>query len=179
MRRDWVLCGLLAALTVAVYWPVRQHDFVCYDESTMILQNPWVLGGFTLRGLAWALTTSWFEYWHPVTWLSHMLDCELFGLNPGWHHLVSLGFHVANTLLLFAVLQRMTGALWRSAMVAALFAIHPLHVESVAWIAERKDVLSAFFFFLTLAAYVRYAECRQEKAEHTTQQHATRNTQHG
>jgi hypothetical protein len=150
-----------------------------------------VLGGLTIRGLSWALTTSWFEYWHPLTWLSHMLDCELFGLSPGWHHLVSLGFHVANTLLLFAVLRRMTGALWRSAMVAALFALHPLHVESVVWIAERKDVLSAFFFFLTLWAYCRCAEFRMQNAECGMQKtkvqiplsrithHVSRITQHG
>jgi lipoprotein NlpI len=182
-RRTAFVCLLLAAVTSVVYWQVSGFEFTNFDEFQMVLSNPFVLGGLTLNGLSWALTTSWFEYWHPLTWLSHMLDCELFGLSPGWHHLVSLGFHVANTLLLFAVLQRMTGALWRSAMVAALFALHPLHVESVAWIAERKDVLSAFFFFLTLAAYVRYAECRQEKAEGRRQntqpsntQHATRNT---
>jgi protein O-mannosyl-transferase len=164
-HRTTLVCLLLAAVTAVVYWQVSRFEFTNYDEFIMILQNPFVLGGLTLRGLSWALTTSWFEYWHPLTWLSHMLDCELFGLSTGWHHLVSLGFHVANTLLLFAILQRVTGALWRSAMVAALFALHPLHVESVAWIAERKDVLSAFFFFLTLWAYVRYAESRKHNAE--------------
>jgi Flp pilus assembly protein TadD len=184
-RRTALVCLLLAVVTLGIYWQVSGFEFTNYDEFTMILQNPYVLGGVTLNGFSWALTTSWFEYWHPLTWLSHMLDCELFGLNPGWHHLVSLGFHVANTLLLFAVLQRMTGALWRSAMVAALFALHPLHVESVAWIAERKDVLSALFFFLTLWAYVSYAECRREKAEDRGQkaqpidtQHATQITDH-
>src|ERR1039457_2789226 len=131
----------------------------------MVLSNPFVLGGLAIRGFSWALTTCWYEYWHPLTWLSHMLDCELFGLSPGWHHLVSLGFHVSNTLLLFAVLQCMTGAGWRSARVPALFALHPLHVESVAWIAERKDVLSAFFFFLTLWAYCGCAEFRMQNAE--------------
>src|SRR5271169_1546505 len=118
-RRTGLVCLLLAAATVIVYWQVFGFEFSYYDENWMILDNPFVLGGLTLRGLRWALTTSWYEYWHPLTWLSHMLDCELFGLNPGWHHLVSLGFHVANTLLLFAVLRRMTGALWRSAMVSA------------------------------------------------------------
>jgi len=164
-RRIALLWVLLAAPTVIAYWQVSAFEFTNYDEFVMILQNPYVLGGLTLKGLSWALTTSWFEYWHPLTWLSHMLDCELFGLNPGWHHLVSLGFHVANTLLLFTVLQRMTGALWRSAMVAALFALHPLHVESVAWIAERKDVLSGFFFFLTLWAYARYTEVQSPKSK--------------
>ena len=157
-RRTAFVCLLLAAVTSVVYWQVSGFEFTNFDEFQMVLSNPFVLGGLTLNGLSWALTTSWFEYWHPLTWLSHMLDCELFGLSPGWHHLVSLGFHVANTLLLFAVLQRMTGALWRSAMVAALFALHPLHVESVAWVAERKDVLSTFFALLTLLAYARYAQ---------------------
>ena len=182
-RRTAFVCLLLAAVTSVVYWQVSGFEFTNYDEFKMVLSNPFVLGGLTIRGLSWALTTSWFEYWHPLTWLSHMLDCELFGLSPGWHHLVSLGFHVANTLLLFAVLRRMTGALWRSAMVAALFALHPLHVESVAWIAERKDVLSAFFFFLTLWAYVRYAEFRIQNAECGMQKMEvqiplSRNTQH-
>jgi Tfp pilus assembly protein PilF len=156
-RTEWV-CVLLAAATFVVYWQVSRFEFTNYDEFKMVLSNPYVLGGVTREGLWWALTTSWFEYWHPLTWMSHSLDCELFGLSPGWHHLVSLGFHVANTLLLFAVLRRMTEAFWRSAIVAALFALHPLHVESVAWVAERKDVLSGFFFMLTLWAYVRYSE---------------------
>ena len=115
--------------------------------------------------------------WHPLTWLSHIADYQVFGLRPCGHHLTNLIFHVANTLLLFGILQRMTGALWRSLMVAALFALHPAHVESVAWVAERKDVLSTFFFLLTLGAYARYAE--RQKAEGRIQQHArhaTRNT---
>jgi protein O-mannosyl-transferase len=173
-RRTTLVCLLLAAATFTVYWQVSRFELTNFDEFTMILQNPYVLSGVTLPGLSWALTTSWFEYWHPLTWLSHMLDYELFGLSPGWYHLVNLGFHVANTLLLFAVLQRMTGALWRSAMVAALFALHPLHVESVAWIAERKDVLSGFFFMLTLWAYVRYAEERMQSAESGITHHASR-----
>ncbi|MGO8931093.1 MAG: tetratricopeptide repeat protein [Limisphaerales bacterium] len=164
-RGTALVCLLLAAVTSVAYWQVSGFEFTNFDEFKMVLNNPFVLGGLTLNGLSWALTTSWFEYWHPLTWLSHMLDCELFGLSPGWHHLMSLWFHVANTLLLFVVLQRMTGALWRSAMVAALFALHPLHVESVAWIAERKDVLSAFFFFLALWAYVRYVEAQSPKSK--------------
>jgi tetratricopeptide (TPR) repeat protein len=183
MRREWILCGLLAALIVAVYWPVRQHDFVCYDEYAMVLQNPLVLGGLTLPGLSWALTTSWFEYWHPVTWLSHMLDCELFGPNPACHHLVSVAFHALNAMLLFLVLQRMTRAFWRSAIVAALFALHPLRVESVAWVAERKDVLSGCFFLLTLWAYARYVEFRSLKSsvqspESAVSSHVSRFTFH-
>ena len=149
---------LLAAATLIVYGRVASFEFTNYDDPMIVLENPMMVGGLTLHGLRWALTTSYYEYWHPVMWLSHMLDCQLFGLRAGWHHLVSVGFHVANTLLLFVVLRRMTGALWRSALVAALFALHPLHVESVAWIAERKDVLSGLFFMLTLWAYARYAE---------------------
>jgi protein O-mannosyl-transferase len=173
-RRSTLVCLLLAAATLAVYGQVAGFAFTNYDEDKMILDNPAVLSGLTPQGIWWALTNSWFEYWHPVTWWSHMLDCELFGPSPGWHHLVNLGFHLANTLLLFAVLRQMTGArqgrqnsaaFWCSAMVAALFALHPLHVESVAWVAERKDVLSAFFFLLTLWAYGRYAEIRSPKSE--------------
>jgi hypothetical protein len=176
---------LLALVTIGVYWPVGHYEFTNYDDPRLIFNNPFVRGGLTLPGLCWALTTSSLEYWHPLMWLSHMLDCQFFGLWPGGHHLVSLGFHVANTLLLFAVLRRMTGALWRSAMVAALFALHPLHIESVVWLAERKDVLSGFFFLLTLWAYVRYTEGRSPKSEVQSQEagsetthHATRTTQH-
>ncbi len=164
-RRTGLVCLLLALVTSVVYGQVASFEFTNFDEFTMILQNPFVKAGLTVQGLCWGLTTSWFEYWHPVTWWSHMLDCELFGLSAGWHHLVSLGFHVVNTLLLFVVLERMTGAWKRSAMVAALFALHPLHVESVVWVAERKDVLSAFFFMLTLWAYVRNVECGMQNAE--------------
>jgi Tfp pilus assembly protein PilF len=164
-RRNTLVCLVLATATFALYWQVSRFEFTNSDELTTIVQNPFVLNGLTWQGLWWALTTSWFDFWHPLTWLSHMLDCELFGLNPGWHHMVGLGCHVANTLVLFAVLRRMTGALGRSAMVAALFALHPLHVESVAWVAERKDVLSAFFFLLTLWAYARYAEVQGPKSK--------------
>ncbi|HOC57718.1 MAG TPA: tetratricopeptide repeat protein [Verrucomicrobiota bacterium] len=165
--RRATLVGLgLALATLAVYLQVRDFGFINYDDLSMLVENPVVADGLTLRNILWAFSTSWFEYWHPLTWLSHMLDYELFGARPGWHHLVSVGLHVANTILLFAVLRRMTGALWRSAIVAALFALHPTHVESVAWLAERKDVLSGLFFMLTLWAYARYAECRRKNAEY-------------
>ncbi|MGD0650692.1 MAG: tetratricopeptide repeat protein [Verrucomicrobiia bacterium] len=144
--------------TIAVYWPVRHFDFVNYDDSYYVYENPRVRGGLTLEGLAWAFSTNYRSNWHPLTWLSHMLDCQLFGLDAGAHHLVNVLFHVASVLLLFHVLNRMTTAPWRSAFVAAVFALHPLRVESVAWVAERKDVLSGFFWMLTVWAYVRYVE---------------------
>ena len=158
MRRELFIGLLLASATALVYGQVADFDFTSFDDGSIIYDNPNVRGGLTLHGVLWALSTSYFDFWHPLTWWSHMLDCTLFGLDPGRHHLVNLGFHVANTLLLFRVLRQITGAWKRSAMVAALFALHPLHVESVAWVSERKDVLSTFFFLLTLGAYARYVE---------------------
>src|SRR5208282_1193673 len=121
-----------------------------------VSENADVSGGLTWHGVWWAFTTGAAANWHPLTWLSHMLDVQLYGAAPGPHHLTNLLFHIANTLLLFGLLHRMTGALGRSAFVAGLFALHPLHVESVAWVAERKDVLSTLFWMLTLWAYVEY-----------------------
>ncbi|MCG6944214.1 MAG: tetratricopeptide repeat protein [Deltaproteobacteria bacterium] len=149
---------LLIFATLVVFHRLPTHDFINLDDNLLVYENPQVLAGFTTEGVIWAFTQYHAEYWHPVTWLSHMLDCQVFGLRPGLHHLTSLLFHLANCVLLLLILRKMTGDLWRSAFVAALFAIHPLHVESVAWVAERKDVLSAFFWFLTIWAYVRYAE---------------------
>jgi len=146
----------LTVATLAVYWQVTSHDFLIYDDDKYVTQNPIVRAGVTCQGLRWAFTETYEGNWHPVTWLSHMLDCRFFDLNPFWHHLNNLLFHIANTLLLFAILKTTTDRLWPSAFVAAAFALHPLHVESVAWVAERKDVLSTFFFMLTLAAYIRY-----------------------
>jgi tetratricopeptide (TPR) repeat protein len=148
-------CLVLGLVTLAVFWPVGGFDFTNYDDEHYISQNAVVKGGLTLENIKWALTTTYFSYWHPLTWMSHMLDCQLFAENSGAHHLTSLFFHVLNTLLVFLVLGRMTGALGRSAFVAALFALHPLHVESVAWLAERKDVLSTFFWLLAIWAYAR------------------------
>jgi Flp pilus assembly protein TadD len=149
---------LLIFATLVVFHRLPTHDFINLDDNLLVYENPHVLAGLSKQGTIWAFTEYHAEYWHPVTWLSHMLDCQLFGLRPGLHHLTSLLFHLANCVLLLLILRKMTGALWRSAFVAALFAIHPLHVESVAWVAERKDVLSAFFWFLTIWAYARYAE---------------------
>ncbi|UCF42745.1 MAG: tetratricopeptide repeat protein [Planctomycetota bacterium] len=144
--------------TIAAFERVRLNDFIYYDDDRYVTDNPQVKAGITRESIHWALTTTDIGYWHPLAMLSHMLDCELFGLNPYWHHLTSLFIHVANTLLLFWVFKRMTGAVWASSFVAAVFAVHPLHVESVAWISERKDVLSGLFWMLTMAAYVWYVE---------------------
>ncbi len=147
----------LAALTVAVFFPVWRFDFVSLDDPWYVTANAEVLKGLTWHGVLWAFTTGSEFYWHPLTWLSHMLDVQLYGLNAGGHHVTNLILHVTATLLLFAALRRMTGAVGRSAFVAAAFAIHPLHVEPVAWVAERKEVLSAVCWMLTLLAYERYA----------------------
>jgi len=151
-----LICLALALVTTALYWPLFHHDFVNFDDDDYITNNAHVKAGLTWAGTIWAFQTGAAANWHPLTWLSHMLDCQLYGLYPGGHHSTNLIFHVANTLLLFLLLKQITGALWRSALVAAFFAWHPLHVESVAWAAERKDVLSAFFWMLTLMAYARY-----------------------
>ena len=161
-RLPTVVCAIaLVALTLAVYAPVRHFDFVQVDDPLYVAENPNVLSGLTTDGIAWAFTTGRAANWHPVTWLSHMLDVQWFGVAPGWHHVTSLLLHALNTLLLFGLLVRLTGARWRSAFVAALFAIHPLHVESVAWIAERKDVLSTLFWMLTTWAYVEFVRASE------------------
>ncbi len=154
----WLIAGLLVLVTIAVYWPATQCDFVNLDDDVYVYENAHVQNGLTWENVRWASTTLYFGIWHPLTWVSHMLDCQLFGLRPAGHHLTSVLLHAANTVLLFVVLRGMTGALWRPALVATLFGLHPLHVESVAWVAERKDVLSTFFVLLTLWAYGRYAE---------------------
>ena len=148
----------LAGLTLAVFWPVTGYDFVTFDDDIYVTNNPWVGAGLGVRTVQWAFTSvGYAANWHPLTWISHLLDVSVFGLRPGGHHATSLVIHLAATITLLLVLHAATGALWRSAAVAALFAVHPLHVESVAWVSERKDVLCAFFFFLTLGAWVRYA----------------------
>lgn len=149
---------VLITATLAVFGQVYDFQFVNYDDGTYILNNPVVRDGLTKDGLSWAFTSGHAANWHPLTWLSHMLDCQLFGLNAGMHHVTSLLLHIANSLLLLYILGRTTGRLWPSAFAAALFALHPVHVESVAWVSERKDVLSTLFFMLTILAYVRYAE---------------------
>jgi len=148
---------VLTVLTLVAYWPVLQNDFVVYDDRTYVVENPHVLQGLSRAGFAWAWTSTHASNWHPLTWLSHMLDQELYGSDARGHHATSLALHLAGTLLLFGLLDRATRATLRSAFVAALFAVHPVHVESVVWVAERKDVLSTLLLLMTLAAYAGYA----------------------
>ena len=153
-----VLALILLIATIGLFWQIQDHDFITLDDTVYVTDNRHVRPGLTKAGFAWAFSAFHAANWHPLTWLSHMLDCQLYGLNPAGHHLTNLFFHVANILLLFLVLREATGRLWESAVVAALFALHPLHVESVAWVSERKDVLSGFFFMLTLLAYLHYCQ---------------------
>jgi len=152
----FLICLMLASATLIAFEPLRHNQFLNYDDNDYITENQHVQSGLNLKSIKWAFTTAHAANWHPVTWLSHIIDCRLFGLNPAGHHFTNLLLHIANTLLLFWVLKDITGAIWQSAFVAAVFALHPLHVESVAWISERKDVLSTMFWLLTMAAYVRY-----------------------
>jgi len=147
---------VLILMVAFIYAPSLQHDFVDYDDNTYVTENSTVISGLSLESIHWAFLSTEGSNWHPLTWISHMLDVDLYGLNPGGHHLTNVILHVLNTLILFALLQSMTGTIWRSAFVAAIFAIHPLHVESVAWIAERKDLLCTFFWFLALWSYAYY-----------------------
>jgi tetratricopeptide (TPR) repeat protein len=151
------VCLFLAAIVWVVFGQILGHEFVNYDDDFYVYENPEVAQGLTLQGILRAFTHVHCSNWHPLTWISHMLDCQFYGLNPGGHHLTNILLHTATAILLFLVLRRMTGFLWRSAFVAAVFAVHPLRVESVAWVAERKDVLSGLFFMLTIGAYARYA----------------------
>jgi protein O-mannosyl-transferase len=161
----WLIGLLLVLVTIALYWPATQCDFVNYDDDLHVTGNLQVQKGLTLESIKWALSTPVNCIWHPMTALSHMLDCQLFGLNPWGHHLSSVLLHAVNTGLVFLLLRVLTGAVWRSVLVAVLFGLHPLRVESVAWIAERKGVLSGFFGLLALLAYARYARERSLKSK--------------
>jgi tetratricopeptide (TPR) repeat protein len=161
-RPTLAICALLCGLTVVTFWQVLHADFVNFDDNSYVTQNLYVLGGLKAGNIAWAFKTAYFGNWHPLTWLSHMLDVELFGLKPGLHHLTNLLLHICNTCLLFWFLSQATQRTWPGALVAALFAVHPLHVESVAWISERKDLLSTFFALLSLLSYLGYVRNRSE-----------------
>jgi len=155
-RRRLIFCLLLVLATLALYNPVTRAPFLNYDDSDYVTDNPQVRAGLRWNTVVWAFHTSEASNWHPITWLSHALDCQVFGLNPAGPHSINVLLHAANAVLLFLILESATGMAWRSLMVAALFALHPINVESVAWIAERKNVLSMFFFLLALAAYGWY-----------------------
>src|SRR5215468_9994290 len=154
------ICGVLVGITWLVFAQTVHHQFVTYDDPQYVYANPEVSAGLSLSRISWAFTHTISGNWHPLTTISHMLDCQLYGLKPVGHHFTNVFLHTTAVILLFLVLRALTGTLWQSFFVAALFAIHPLHVESVAWISERKDVLSAVFFMLTLGAYVRYVRTR-------------------
>ncbi len=157
-RQKLIVYIVLAVVTLAVYWQLNQYGIVNFDDYVYVTENDHIQSGITLDGFRWAFSTRYADLWNPLVWLSFMLDYQLHGLNAGGYHLTNLILHVMSTLFLFWLFNRMTGSIWRSAFVAALFALHPLHVESVAWIAERKDTLSAFFWMLTLCLYVYYTE---------------------
>src|SRR6266446_9261733 len=150
------ICAVLVGITWLVFAQAVRHQFVTYDDPQYVYANPDVSAGVSLPRISWAFTHTIAGNWHPLTTISHMLDCQLYGLKPAGHHFTNVFLHTTAVILLFLLLRAMTRTLWQSFFVAALFAIHPLHVESVAWISERKDVLSAVFFMLTLGAYVRY-----------------------
>ena len=156
-RRTFLICAALALLTFALYSRALRFPFITYDDRLYVSENPHVLTGLNWSNFVWAFTTWHTGNWHPLTWLSLMLDAQLFGNSASGFHLTNVLLHTANAVLLFLILRQFTGSQWRSAFVAALFALHPVHVESVAWISERKDVLSAFLFLLALGAYGRYA----------------------
>ena len=158
IKQKLIVYIILTVVTLAVYWQVNQYGFVNFDDHVYVTQNIHIQSGITLDGCRWAMGTHFFGLWNPLVWLSFMFDYQLHGLNAGGYHLTNLILHILSVLLLFWLFNRMTGAIWKSAFVAAIFALHPLHVESVAWIAERKDVLSAFFWMLTLCLYVYYTE---------------------
>lgn len=166
-----MICALLLVSILAVYWPVRHHQFILFDDNIYVYENRYVSPGLTLDGFIWAFQIHDPVYktiWHPLAKLSHMLDCQVFELDPGAHHLVNVIFHMASTLLLFAFLRRATGALWPSAAVSFLFGLHPMHVEAVAWVAQRKSVLSTFFWMAALLSYAWYAERPDRKRYLTT-----------
>ena len=156
VRYELWICLLLVVATAAIYFQVAKFEFINFDTDQYVYENHHVKEGLTANSIRWAFSTLHVSNWHPLTWLSHMLDVELYGLNPGRHHLTSVFFHIVNTLLLFGLLTRMTGNLWRCGFVAALFALHPLHVESVVWIAERKDIISTLFGLLAIWSYTIY-----------------------
>ena len=162
-HRNVLICLLLTTAVLVVYWQVQNFDFIDYDDNIYVIENTHIQTGLTFQNIAWAFRDTHVGHWHPLTWFSHMLDWRLFRANPGGHHWTSIILHVANTLLLFLVFKRMTAEVWKNAFIAALFGVHPLNVESVVWIAERKNVLSMFFLIVTIWVYVFYVEQQEFK----------------
>lgn len=157
INKNLIVALGLTILTLAIYAQVVSFDFINIDDDPYIIDNPYVSRGVNLTNFKWALTAFHSSNWHPLTWISHQIDSNMFGLSAGGHHAVNVAFHIANSILLFFLIKRLTGAFWKSAIVAAIFAVHPAHVESVAWVAERKDVLSTLLWIATTWFYVSYA----------------------
>lgn len=155
-RAEILICLLITIITLAVYWQIRTHEFVSFDDDLYVTENQQVRNGLSWQGMKWGFGFTDIAYWHPLTWLSHMLDCQLFGLHSGMHHVTNLILHIANSLLLFILFMRMTNDLWKSSFLAALFAVHPMNVETIAWVAERKNILSTFFWILAMLTYFYY-----------------------
>ena len=162
-RQPHLICLAITVLTLLIYGQVSDHAFLDYDDNVYISANPHIADGVTLRGLIWAFTSVYESNWIPLTWISHMVDVELFGVAASGHHLINVALHLINSLLLFFLFRKMTAALWRPALLALLFAVHPLHVESVAWASERKDLLCGLFYLLALFFYASYVKKRQRE----------------
>ncbi len=158
---DILICLWLVVLIIGVYYPVLFFDFVNYDTPMYVYENAHVKKGLTFSNIIWAFSTTTLSNWHPLTWLSHILDVELFGLNPAAHHSVNVLFHILNSLFLYWIIKKLSGSLLISWFISSLFALHPLHVESVAWVAERKDVLSTMFGFFAIISYCYYVEKKE------------------
>jgi hypothetical protein len=155
---EFIVCFLLVVITLMAYWQLPSHGFLSFDDNEYITQNVHIQQGITPGNISWAFNFADIAYWHPITWLFHMLFFQLFGMNPSMHHLMNLFLHISNSLLLFIIFKRMTGSIWQSAFVAFMFALHPMNVESVAWVSELKNVLSTFFWMLCMLLYIRYVE---------------------
>jgi tetratricopeptide (TPR) repeat protein len=164
-NRELIVFTVLSLLVLAIYWQTTNFGFINLDDNQYVYENPAVRSGLSWESVKWALVAFHSANWHPLTWISHILDTRFFGLNAGGHHATNIIFHLINSSLAFAVFRKMTGCFWKSALVAALFAVHPAHVESVAWVSERKDVLSTMFWLLTMFAYIRYAEVSSPRSQ--------------
>ena len=162
-KSKYLVFGALAVLCLVIYGQVIGFEFINIDDDQYVYENPFVSSGLKAANMVWAFTAFHSSNWHPLTWISHQIDASFFGLNAGAHHFINVVFHIANSILLFVVVRKLTDSFWKSAIVAAIFAVHPAHVESVAWISERKDVFSTLFWLLTTLFYIRFARKGQRK----------------